>query len=224
MQTWTQIERTAAKRKGGAAKLRAELPTAKSRAALARVKDSALLSAFAKSVFQSGFVWKVVEAKWPSTTEAFDGFEPAVVAAWSDRRLDALSSDERVIRNRVKLTSVRDNARLLLELAEEQGSAARFVAGWPGDDIVGLWELLRKRGSRLGGNTGPMALRSIGKDTFIFTDYVVRALRAQGVLGAKTGPTSKKALAQVQEAFNKWGAESGRKLCEMSKVLACSLD
>jgi hypothetical protein len=36
-------------------------------------------------------------------------------------------------------------------------------------------------------------------------------------------PTSKKALAAVQEAFNQWRGESGRSLCQISRVLACSV-
>ncbi|HAG41377.1 MAG TPA: 3-methyladenine DNA glycosylase, partial [Pseudoalteromonas sp.] len=40
------------------------------------------------------------------------------------------------------------------------------VANWPGDDTIGLWAYLKKHGARLGGNTGPYALRALGKDTF----------------------------------------------------------
>ena len=78
-----------------------------------------------------------------------------------------------------------------------------------------------KRGSRLGGTTGQYCLRSLGKDSFILSQSVVDRLIAEGVVD-KT-PTSRKALADVQSAFNVWCEQSGRSLTEISRVLAMSL-
>jgi hypothetical protein len=51
---------------------------------------------------------------------------------------------------------------------------------------------------------------------------VVQALREQGVVEQKS-PTSKQALRSIQEAFNTWRDESGRSLCEISRILSCSV-
>ncbi len=51
---------------------------------------------------------------------------------------------------------------------------------------------------------------------------VVKALVEQGVV--EKNPTSKKALAAVQDAFNTWHTECGRPYCQISRVLACSVD
>jgi 3-methyladenine DNA glycosylase Tag len=67
--------------------------------------------------------------------------------------------DARIVRNGAKIGSVRLNARLVQDVAREHGSFGKFLAGWPSSDEVGLLELLAKRGSRLGGNTGQMLLR-----------------------------------------------------------------
>ena len=61
------------------------------------------LDVMSKSVFQSGISWKVVEAKWPGTREAFKGFAADAVADMTPDELDQLSNDTRVIRNRRKL-------------------------------------------------------------------------------------------------------------------------
>src|SRR3546814_8964827 len=82
----------------------------------------------------------------------------------SDDDLDRLLSDPRVVRNGVKLRSVRENAAFLLDLGAEHGSAARLFADWPSERFAGLLELLKARGSRLGGLAGSLALRSLGKD------------------------------------------------------------
>jgi hypothetical protein len=52
---------------------------------------------------------------------------------------------------------------------------------------------------------------------------VLKALRLEGVVEGKA-PTSRAALARVQEAFDAWRSESGRALCELSKILALSVD
>ena len=58
----------------------------------------------------------------------------------------------------------------------EHGSAAAFFAAYPVSDQIGLMDLMKKRGSRLGGTTGQLALRFMGKESFILTGDVVNAL------------------------------------------------
>src|SRR5438132_6296780 len=102
MTKFSVIESRAAKRKGGAKKLAKLLPKPRSRAALAKTPDGFFLAVLAKQIFRAGFVWKIVEHKWPGTEEAFAGFEPEVVAGLEDRDLEELAGDPRVIRNRSK--------------------------------------------------------------------------------------------------------------------------
>ena len=152
---------------GRSAALAELLPDCRSSAELAAVPDDRYLAEMTKRVFQSGFVWRVVEAKWPAFETAFHGFDPGRVAMMDDEALEAMMADKGLIRHFKKLESVRRNAAFIREMAAEHGSFARLVADWPVDDIVGLWHLLKTRASRLGGNTGPYVLRFIGKDTFL---------------------------------------------------------
>jgi 3-methyladenine DNA glycosylase Tag len=221
--SWKSIEARAAKRVGGGPALEAELPRAKTRAALLRIPDSRWLAEMTRSVFQAGFVWRVIEAKWPGFEEAFDGFDPAKVARYSENKLAELKADDRIVRNPQKIRATRDNARFVCELTKEHGSVARFIADWPESDIVGLWRLLKERGARLGGFTGQFVLRHLGKDTPMLTDSVLRALRVEGVLEGKSA-SSQAAQRRIQEAFNGWREESGRSLCELSKILALSVE
>ena len=191
-QSFSEIYARAAGRHGGADEVESQLPQPLSAKRLRSLGDDRLLSQMAKCVFRAGFVWQVVEAKWPGFEEAFLGFDPQVVAAMSDRDLGALSEDRRIIRNPIKIRSVRDNATFVVDTAEEHGSFGRFVADWPDSDIVSLWDLLKKEGQRLGGNTGPMFLREVGKDTFMTRPDVVGCLVDQGIV-SKT-PTGKRDL------------------------------
>ncbi len=222
MERWKAIETRALERCGGVEALARELPKARSRAALRRIGDERWLAEMARGVFQAGFVWKVIEHKWPGFEAAFGGFDPAKVARYSEKKLGQLAGDARIVRNPQKIRAVRHNAVFLRELADEHGSAARFFAEWPEADIIGLWDVMARRGSRLGGFTGPFVLRHMGKDTPMLTSDVLRALGEFGALDGASA-SSKAGLRKVQDAFNAWRAESGRSLCATSKILALSV-
>jgi 3-methyladenine DNA glycosylase Tag len=133
------IEARAAERKGGAAPLAKLLPRPRTRAALAETPDEFFLSALAKQVFRAGFVWQIVEYKWPAMEEAFAGFRPEVVAGLEDSDIEDLLADPLAIRHRAKLRRVRENASWMLRVSANHGSFGRFLADWPSSDVVGLW-------------------------------------------------------------------------------------
>lgn len=221
MQTFAEIQERAAERKGGPEMLEMLLPVPED-IDIAALTDDRLLSQFTKRVFQAGFNWSVVDRKWDGFEAAFHGFDIARNAMMSDEDLDAHLRDTRIVRHGAKILSVRDNAVFLSDLAREHGSAAAFFAGWPPDDLVGLWDVMKKRGARLGGVTGQYALRFLGKDSFILSRSVVAALHRAGVVD---GPvTSKTALRKVQAAFNTWAEESGESYTRISRILAMSVD
>lgn len=211
----------AAKRKGGAAALEKLLTKPKSHAALKKISDDRWLAMFSRGIFATGLNWRVVENKWDGIEEAYEGFDVARMAMMSDDDLDRLLNDARVIRQAAKILSVRDNAIFFQDLAREHGSAAAFFADWPGEDFIGLLALMKERGSRLGGSVGAYGLRRMGVDGFFLSKDVSAALVREGVVDK--APTSKKALAAAQEAFNHWRAESKRPLTQISQVLAMSV-
>ena len=223
VEAFKDIQKRAIERHGGATVLRSKLARPKSRAALRRIGDDRVLATMARYVFSAGFVWRVIEAKWPGFEVAFKAFDPVKVARLSNEKLSRLARDERIVRNPQKIKATRDNAGLVLELAKEHGSAARCFADWPAEHIVDLWDLLKKRGSRLGGFTGPMTLRQLGVDTPMLGGDVVLALREHDVVSGKGTPTSRKALQAVQDAFNAWREESGLSLTEISGTLSRSV-
>lgn len=203
---------------GSAAALEARLPVPRSAGELRAVADDRYLSLISLRIFRAGLKHSVVDAKWPAFEEVFFGFDPHKVVLMGDEHLERLMRDERLIRHLAKLKSVPRNAQFVLDVAREKGSFGNLLADWPVSDIVGLWRFLAKRGNQLGGLSAPRFLRMAGKDTFIPTEDVVAALVAQGVIDK--APTSQKDLAAVQDAFNRWQAESGRPLCQLSVMLA----
>ena len=179
-----------------------------------------MLAEMTKCVFRSGFVWKVIEAKWLGFEAAFSDFDVMHCAMLADEDLEALQGNTDIVRHGKKIASVRANAQYILDVRADHGSFPSFLTEWPNDDFVGLWEHLKKNGTRLGGQTGRYFLRFIGYDTPIFSKDVIAALVQADVVDKE--PTSKKAQLTTQEAFVTWQQESGRSFKEISRILAMS--
>ena len=127
MRHFDELFEQAAIRKGGSSALDALLSKPKSRAALRKIPDDRWLADMTRSVFQAGFVWRVVENKWPDFERAFNNFDLHHVAYLPDEAIDALLGDSSIIRHHKKLLSTRHNAAFMLELADEYGSAAALL-------------------------------------------------------------------------------------------------
>lgn len=218
MRTFAEIFEMAADRKGGAEVVESMLPEIKTAEEIYAIPSDRILAGMTRSVFQAGFSWKVIEKKWPGFEEAFEGFVPVRWKFMSDDDLDSLLKDTRIVRNGPKILTVRDNAILVCDLEDEYGSAAKCIADWPAEDFVGLLEMLKKRGGRLGGMTGQIFLRFLGRDGWALSQDVVTALIREGVVDK--APTGKGAMRAVQGAFNAWADESGRPFAHISRTLS----
>jgi 3-methyladenine DNA glycosylase Tag len=216
------IRTRAEQRKGGAKALEKLLPKKPDMKALAKLADDRILAEMTQRVFCAGFAWSVIENKWPDFEKVFLGFKPAKLIFQPDDFWEALLSDTRIVRNGAKISSVRENAAFVQEIAGEYGSFGKFLAQWPSCDQIGLLNLLSKRGSRLGGNTGQMFLRFLGWDGFVTSQDVVACLRDAG-LDIATEVKSKGDLAKVQAQFNAWATETGLPYVHLSRICAMSI-
>jgi 3-methyladenine DNA glycosylase Tag len=224
MRSFGEILAVAAKRKGGMPALESALAETPARdaAAIAAIPDDRILAEMTRRIFNAGFSAKVIDGKWPAFEAAFNGFDPHACAFMSDEHFNALMQDRGIVRNGAKIKAVQINAKLLLDLASAHGAAARFFAEWPDSDYVGLLNVLKERGSHLGGDAAMRFLRAIGKPAFITTPDVVAALIREKVV--TRAPGGKRDFATVQAAFNAWSWQSGRNLTEISRILAMSID
>jgi len=106
------------------------------------------LEIMSKVVFQSGMSYKIVDAKWPGTREAFHGFDAAKVAGMTPSDIDSLTQDTRVIRNRRKLEAVVSNAQKVLELEAEHNGFQKYLRSLA--DFPSLVKDMRKQFKFLG--------------------------------------------------------------------------
>lgn len=89
--------------------------------------DRALFEFLVLEGAQAGLAWITVLRKREGYRQAFDNFDPAKVARYTDRKLQRLLENPRIIRNRLKVFSARQNARAFLAVQEEWGSFANYM-------------------------------------------------------------------------------------------------
>lgn len=88
---------------------------------------------------QAGLAWITILRKREGYRAAFDGFEPARMAAYADADRDRLLADPRIVRNRAKIDAFIGNARAVLAVDDFSALVWSFVDGKP---IVNAWSTL----------------------------------------------------------------------------------
>ncbi|MCF2949205.1 DNA-3-methyladenine glycosylase I [Paraglaciecola aquimarina] len=221
LEKFDAIYQRACERKGGKEVLESLIDKPLSPQTLAQIDESRYLAEFTKKVFQSGFVWRVVENKWDDFERVFFEFNIQKILLMPDEMLEKKATDPSIIRNYNKVKTIRENAIMIDTVNREHCGFAQFVADWPTEDIIGLWAYLKKHGARLGGNTGPYGLRTIGKDTFLLSNDVVAYFTQWDIISGSA--QSKRSLNAIQASFNELQQQSGRTLQEISMILSRSV-
>jgi len=84
---------------------------------------------------QAGLSWNTILQKRENYRKAFNGFDPAKVARYDQRKIDKLLSDAGIVRNRLKVAATIQNAKAFLAVQKEfQNFDAyiwQFVGGKP---------------------------------------------------------------------------------------------
>jgi DNA-3-methyladenine glycosylase I len=97
--------------------------------------DSALFELLTLEGAQAGLSWRTILARRDEYRRVYHGFDIARVASMRDAQLEKLLTTSGIIRNRLKVFSVRDNARTALSVIDEHGSLDAwlwsFVGGKP---------------------------------------------------------------------------------------------
>jgi DNA-3-methyladenine glycosylase I len=94
---------------------------------------------------QAGLSWSIVLNKREGYRRAFSQFDPNKVARYSEVRINKLTADPGIVRNRLKIAAAVRNARAFLAVQEEFGSfdayCWQFVDGRPRQN---RWSSLRQ--------------------------------------------------------------------------------
>ena len=95
-------------------------------------KRADYLEILTKTAFEPGLNWSVIERKWPGFQAAFHQFDPATVANLSPDEIDALATDERIVRSRKKIEATVHNAQAMIAAEQEYGSFKKYLEAMGG--------------------------------------------------------------------------------------------
>jgi DNA-3-methyladenine glycosylase I len=154
--------------------------------------DRALFEFLCLEGAQAGLSWRTVLLKREHYRKVFHQFDITRVAVMKDRELEKLLQDPGIIRNRLKVSAVRDNAITALSVIEEHGSLNSYLWSFvDGKPIDNRWrdkskvpattpvsdhmsKTLKKRGFRFVGSTICYAFMQA---TGMVNDHVVECFR-----------------------------------------------
>lgn len=124
--------------------------------------DRVLFERLCLEIMQAGLSWEIVLKKRAGLMRAFDGFDPAVVAAYGEDDVARLMADAGIIRNRRKIDACIDNARRLVALRGEYISFAAWIGAHHPLSKEEWVKLFRKTFVFMGGEVVGEFLMSIG--------------------------------------------------------------
>ncbi len=105
------------------------------------IYDDRLL--FAKLILdgaQAGLSWSTILRKRANYWQAFDNFDPEVIARYDEKKFAELMDNPGIVRNRLKINATIKNAQAYLELRDELGSFSDYLWGFVGGaPIVNKW-------------------------------------------------------------------------------------
>ena len=105
--------------------------------------DRALFEFLILEGAQAGLSWELILRKREAYREAFDGFEPVMVAAYGDAKVAELLANPGIVRNRLKVNAAIGNAHALLEAQREFGSFDAYIWGFVnGSPLTNAWQTL----------------------------------------------------------------------------------
>jgi DNA-3-methyladenine glycosylase I len=91
-------------------------------------RDSKAL--FAKLILdgaQAGLSWITILRRQPGYMTVFDNLDPEKIARYTDKKLEKILLDDRIIRNRLKVYSVRTNAIAYMNMLDESIDFSEYL-------------------------------------------------------------------------------------------------
>ncbi len=127
------------------------------------------LAVMSRAIFQAGTSWKLIESKWDAYLRLFEGFDPALVAAFGEADVERILSDGGVVRARRKIAGTIENARTLLALQSEHGGFRNYLRSF--DSYEALAADLKRRFAFLGELSAYYFLFRVGEPVPRFEEW-----------------------------------------------------
>lgn len=124
--------------------------------------DDELFERMSLQIFQAGLNWKMILSKRDNFLKSFDRFKIAKVAKFDHQKLHELLNDRGILRNRRKIESVINNARVIKEIQKDFKSFQNYLDSLP-NRFKPIQIEFRKRFKFMGPEISRMFIFNIGK-------------------------------------------------------------
>ena len=98
--------------------------------------DTTLFEFLVLETFQAGLSWITILRKRENFRVAFDNFDYKKIAAYKQRKIDALLNDQGIIRNKLKVNAAVSNAKAFMEVQKEYGSFSNYIWKFTNNKII----------------------------------------------------------------------------------------
>ncbi len=129
---------------------------------LPRQGEAVLFELLALEIFQAGLSWELILKKRSTMFKAFDGFDVDTVAAYKDKDIARLLGDAGIIRNKLKVNAIIENAKRIQAMRESHGGFAKFIDAHHPMAKSGWVKLFKKTFKFTGGEIVNEFLMSLG--------------------------------------------------------------
>lgn len=89
--------------------------------------DNELFERLMFEINQAGLNWILILKKQHNFRKAFDNYDLNKVAAYTEKDISRLMSDEGIIRNKLKINAAIENAKSILRISDEYGSFRKWL-------------------------------------------------------------------------------------------------
>jgi len=145
--------------------------------------DQKLFAKLCLDLMQAGLMWRTILHKQENFQKAFDHFHIETVAGYDETKFDELMQDAGIVRNRLKIRAIINNANRTLEIQKEFGSFDAYLWSFTqGKIIKNRWQTIEEIPA-----SSPLS-DAISKDLkkrgfkFVGTTIVYAYLQAIGVI------------------------------------------
>lgn len=98
--------------------------------------DKKLFERFVLELFQAGLSWECILNKREAFIKAFDNFEINKVANYDEEKICELMNNSEIVRNRKKILSTINNAKIFKDIIDEYNSFDNYIWGFTGGNII----------------------------------------------------------------------------------------
>ena len=98
--------------------------------------DAYLFEMLILESFQAGLSWECVLNKREHFKEAFDNFDYLKISKYDETKEEELKNNKNIIRNKLKIASSINNAKIFISIQEEFGSFDKYIWGFTNYEVI----------------------------------------------------------------------------------------